>query len=129
MDDTNGDFKNKSKYGFDSISSEWKIEMNGKLNGIYYKSLTLLGLVRNFLRTNPLGVISGILILLILGICFVLLHSGDVIEGIQLKFLTPLTMVSMLMFVTNCNGLLQGGGGTPHLGCLHLLYYLRDSVF
>ncbi|MCR8628464.1 RHS repeat-associated core domain-containing protein [Leptospira interrogans] len=93
------------------FSSEWKIEMNGKLNGIYYKSLTLLGLVRNFLRTNPLGVISGILILLILGICFVLLHSGDVIEGIQLKFLTPLTMVSMLMFVTNCNGLLQGGGG------------------
>ncbi|WP_039942553.1 RHS repeat-associated core domain-containing protein [Leptospira alexanderi] len=93
------------------FSSEWKTDLKGKLNGFYYKSLTRLAEARNFLRTNPRGVISGILILLILGICFVLLHRGDVVEGIQLKFLTPLTLISMLMFVTNCNGLLQGGGG------------------
>ncbi|MBM9578372.1 type IV secretion protein Rhs, partial [Leptospira sp. 201903070] len=90
---------------------DWKNDAFGKLNGLYYKSMDAVFETRSFFRTNPIGVFSGIIILLGLGICFVLLHKEGIVEGIQLKLLTPLTLISMLMFVTNCNGLLNGGSG------------------
>ncbi|PJZ59502.1 hypothetical protein CH376_23385 [Leptospira adleri] len=97
-----------------TASNGWnqiKNDTIGKMNGIYYKSVHQIFETREFLRTNPFGVFSGIVILVSLGICFVLLHKGELREGIQLKLLTPLTLISMLMFVTNCNGLLNGGSG------------------
>ncbi|WP_207796119.1 RHS repeat-associated core domain-containing protein, partial [Leptospira ellisii] len=102
---------------FDRGSWTWKnfgnlkLTVQGEWNGLYYKLLKEVLVLRTYFRSDPKSVFWLFSILLLLGICFVLLHRGSLTDSLRTQLLTPMTLAAMLTLVTNCNGFVPRGDG------------------